>query len=475
MFGFRLMMRLGCAALRWLQQPPVRRSRSTPSRTRRSVEALSDRLLPSVDVTGLTHVTLPELEASADPAKMRFVEIPHSGSWLPYWESQAFPISLQEMSDIVRRASDLEQLDTASVTADTVEVGGQTALLLGFRFGCSVRIDLVVGGEVAGSPDGRGCDAASPPAVVGGFVDVYSDVGERRFVMHNSGVEPNWQGKPFLPEVLSLANYAGEANPTQAASAASSTFGRIEPTNTAPPPPTTGSSLATFVAGWSGGKQIAGSLAAQPADDAPANGTAEVAVNHPGKPAEVLLTVDMVLPDANADLVRLQNADLAIVPTYLVGNGPIAPVAPPRTDERPHISLTTHVLGLDELPGGVSRALVSTDQLLERRASADGGRGVEGQSLSAEAGVQPDGIEVCDAPAAAPTDAGLALREGLDSLLNQGGRGTRVIAAMAVEGLLVAYVYRQRLASRTSNSRVHDQGGQVAREDPTPLAPTPNP
>jgi hypothetical protein len=224
------------------------------------------------------------------------------------------------------------------------------------------------------------------------------------------------------------------------------TFGRIEPANTAPSASTTGSSLATFLAGWSGGKLIAGSLAAQTADDAPANGTAEVAVNDPGKPAEVLLTVDTVLPDANADLVRLQNADLAIVPTYLVGDAPVASVAPPRADERPDLSLTTHVLGLDELPGGVSCALVSTDQLFEQRASADRGRDVEARRLLAEAGVRPDGIEVGNAPVA-PKEAGLALREWLDGLLNQGGKGTKMIAAMAMEGLLVAYVYRQQLAS----------------------------
>src|SRR5262249_35430347 len=183
---------------------------------------------------------------------------------------------------------------------------------------------------------------------------------------------------------------------------------------------TTGPSLATFLVGWSGGKQIADGLAEQTANDTRKNGTAEVAVDHPGKPADVLLTVDTVLPDANADLVRLQNADLAIVPTYLVGDAPVAPVAPPHADERPDLTLTTHVLGLDELPGGVSRALVSTDPLFELLASADRGRGVEARRLLAEAGVRPDGIEVCDAPAAAPTDAGLALRQWLDGLLNQG-------------------------------------------------------
>jgi hypothetical protein len=111
--------------------------------------------------------------------------LPQSGSWLPYWESQAFPISVQEMSLIVRRSAKLEQLGTAAVTADTVELGGQTALLLGFQFGSSVTIDLVIGWEVAGSPTGHGSAAESPPAVVGGVVDVYSDTGERRFLMHN--------------------------------------------------------------------------------------------------------------------------------------------------------------------------------------------------------------------------------------------------------------------------------------------------
>src|SRR5207244_1886937 len=84
-------------------------------------------------------------------------------------------------------------------------------------------------------------------------------------------------------------------------------------------------------------EQIAGGLSTPSADDAGGKALAEVAVHAPGNPADVLLTVDTVLPDAKADLVRLQNADLAIVPTYVVGAAPATPLAPPRVDDRPDL------------------------------------------------------------------------------------------------------------------------------------------
>jgi hypothetical protein len=468
MFGFRLMMRLGSAALRWLQGPPARRSRSRPSRIRLSLEPLSDRLLPSVDLS--------KALVAPDSAQMRFAELPQSESWQtylavwglpvsPHQMSQEFPLSSHEMSQIVGDTPGLEQLGPPSMTGGTVELCGETLPVVVLQFGSSFTLDLAF------------CtDVASRPAVVGGLVAMYSDGGERHFLMYNSGVESKWQGTPLLREVLSLADVRQDAPSVPEVLSLANvrpTIGGVEPTNTAPSVATTGPSVATFLAGWSGGKQIADGLAEQAANDTRKNGTAEVAVNDPGNPADLLLTVDTVLPNAKADLVRLQQADLAIVPTYLVGDAPVAPVAPPRGDERPDLGLPAHVVGLDESPGAVSGAPVSTDPLFELLASADGGRGVEARRLLADAEARPDGSEVSDAPAAAPTAAGLALRRWLDGLLNQGGNGAKVIAAMAMEGLLVAYLYRQRLTSRVSNSCVRNHGGQVGREDPIPLASTP--
>jgi hypothetical protein len=441
MFGFRLMVRLGSAALRWLQ-PHVRLSCSRPSRTRLSFESLSDRILPSVD---LTHINLSQEFADPDAAQVRFVEIPQSESWRPYLDSQEFPISPQQMSDILGGASRLEQLGTPSVTGGTVELGGETIPTVVLQFGSSVTIDLVFGEDVAGSADDPGSAADSRSAFLGGFVEVCLNGGERRFLMDHIGVEPSWQGTPSLPEVHSLAKNAGEGSPTQLAHGPRPTIAGIEPTNTSPSAAATGSPLATFLAGWSGGKQVGGELAAQAADDVWVNRAAEIAVNDPGNPADVLFTLDTVLPDAKPDLVRLQNADLAIVPTYLVGDGPVSPVAPPRVDEQSDPGLTTHVVGLEEWPGGVSHPPFSTDRPFELAASADGGRAVEACRLGAR--IQQGEIEVGDALHAAPTDVGCALREWLDGLLNQSGNAAEVVAALALEELLVA-VYRRRLAGR---------------------------
>jgi hypothetical protein len=450
MFGFRLMMRLASAALRCLQQRQVWRSPRASARTRLSVESLSERLLPSVDLAGLAHLTLPQLAAAAESAQVRFVEIPQSGTLLSHQESHALPIlSVEQVSDLLGGAPGLGQFGPpSSVTSAMLELGRQEIPILVLHFGSSVTIDLVdPGGDVAGSCGGPGSSAQTPSVVFGGL-DVDSVEGDKRFLMYN-GVEPD---KLLMPELLSLA---GDANVTQPAAAARPTFSGIEPTHSAPSagtggpeslpfprPATTGASLVTFIAGWSGGERIADGLAPQ-TDDGSASRTAERPLSDPGNPADMLLTVDTALPDARADLVHLQHADLAIVPTYLVADGPVAPVAPLRT-EPSDLGLSAHVVGLDESRGGVSRAPVSTDPLFELLVSAGSGRGVEPRRLLDDAGVRPDGIESGDLPAVALTDAGLALREWLDGFLNQDRNDTKVVAAVAVEGLLVAYVYWRR-------------------------------
>jgi hypothetical protein len=201
------------------------------------------------------------------------------------------------------------------------------------------------------------------------------------------------------------------------------------------------------MAGWAGGTQISGSLSTPSAHDAGVNGMAEVAVHAPGNPADVLLTVDTVLPDAKADLVRLQNADLAIVPTYVVGSAPATPVAPPRVDERPDLGLAAHVVGLDEFPGDGSLTPAAADRLFGQLVWADSGRGVAACSLDL-GGMQPGASDVGDAAEAAaqaqesavPTDAASAFREWLDGLLQQGEKGALMVPVLALEGLL-AFVY----------------------------------
>lgn len=340
----------------------------------------------------------------------------------------------------------MEQLGTPTVTRGTVELCGETIPTLDLQFGSSVKVYLVFGEDGVGLAGEPGSAASARPSLLGGLIEVNSDGGERRFLMDYRGAVHDRPDAPPLSELLNAGEYPGDGRATQPALGDRPAVGGNEPTKTEPVAEATCQCLATFIAGWLGGKQIAGGLAAQAADDAWTNGTAEVAVNAPGNLECVLLAVDTVLPDAKADLVRLQSADLTIVPTYVVGDAPAAPVAPPGADDRPDLGLTARVVGLDELPGGVSRAPSPTDQLFEQLASVDGWRGPDGWR-PAPAGTQPAGIEVGDAPQAArahptatPTDAGRALREWLDGYLKRGGKGAAVVAALTLEGLL-AYVY----------------------------------
>jgi hypothetical protein len=250
-------------------------------------------------------------------------------------------------------------------------------------------------------------------------------------------------------ERLIPADLPGNAKSGQLVAGARPAVGGNEPTKTEPLAETNCLSLAAFIAGCPDGKQIASGFVAQGAKDDGANGTVEVAANASGNPADVLFTVDTVLPDAKADLVRMQNADLAIVPTYLVGDAAAAPVAPPRTDDRLDLGLPAHVVGLDELAGSVGSAPLSAERLFEQLTSADGGCDVEIWTLAAP-GSQAGAVEVRDAQhpnvdgqrMAPSTDGGLTLREWLDGLLQRGGNVAAVVAILGLEGLL-ASVYRR--------------------------------
>jgi hypothetical protein len=386
----------------------------------------------------------------ADPASahIRFKEVPESSALLHDWEAGAFSLSQQQMVDIIGGPAGEEQLGTPVVTPGTVELHGETLATLNFGFGSSVQVSLVFGEGGAESADGPGSTAFARTDLLGGLLELHSDGGERLFLMDYGRSDPDRHGASPA-ERLIPADLPGNAKSSQLLAGARPAVGGNEPTKTEPLAETNCLSLATFIAGCPDGKQIAGGFVSQGADDGGANGTAEVAGNAPGNPADVLFTVDTVLPDAKADLVRMQNADLTIVPTYLVGDAPASPVAPPRADDRPDLSLSVQVVGLDESAGDLGRAHLSADRLFEQLASVDGEGNVEASSLAAP-GVQPDGIEVGDAAHATGdglrmaglTDGGPALRQWLDGLLQQGGYGAAVVAALGLEGLL-AYVIRR--------------------------------
>jgi hypothetical protein len=173
---------------------------------------------------------------------------------------------------------------------------------------------------------------------------------------------------------------------------------------------------------------------------------AEVDVQPLGNPADMLLTVDTVLPDAKADLVGLQNADLAVVPTYVIGPAPATPPAPPRVDHRPDLGLAAQVVGLDEFPGDGRLTPPATDRLFEQPAWVDSG-GEAACNLDLQ-GMQLGAIDVGDAAqptaqteeSAPPTVDAPAFRQWLDGLLQHAKKSTVMVPVIALEALL-AFAY----------------------------------
>jgi len=387
-----------------------------PLRARLSLEPLTDRFVPNAAGTDLTGSTLAQQLASAD-TQVRFVEIPAAGPWQAHVGTQTAPLTSRQMSDILGGVSNLDQLGTPSVTSGTVEYAGETIPILILQFGSTITVELAYSTDGTGSIGRLGSAADAQSNVVGGLVNVYVGGSERRFLIDHDE-QPNWQA-PLLPEVLRSGDRVGDGDSNSFVPGASrSGLGGFAPSNMSAAAPN--SALAAFIAGGSNGRQIADGLAAPTADGTWVN-TAEVAVNG-GNPADVLLAVDTVLPDAKADLIRLKDADLAVVPTYLIGGAGTASARAGGEDPS-DAGLVPRVVGLDEVPGGVPPAPVSVEQLLDLLGSVEGTRDA-----------RPGEMEV--------RDAGFALRAWFEGVLNQSGAGA-VVVALVLEGALVTYVYRR--------------------------------
>ncbi|HEV3085281.1 MAG TPA: hypothetical protein VGY66_36335 [Gemmataceae bacterium] len=429
---------------------------------------LPNRVLPSIDLVSPVHADYSVDLAEPEIERMRFMEIPTSGAVLQYWESGAFSLSAKEMFDILGGPSYAEQLGTPVVTRGTVAIDGKAFATLNLGFGSSVTARFVFAGDGAGSAGDPGSAPYARSSLLGGLVDLNAAGGERRFLMDYRGAEKAGSGAPLLFGLLSAA-YTADSKAAQPGPSGGLVGGGPEPTEASPLSETTAPSPALFGAGWATGTQIAGGLSTPSADDAGVNALAEVAVHAPGNPADVLLTVDTVLPDARADLVRLQNAELAIVPTYVVGAAPATPLAPPRVDDRQDLSLAAQVVGLDEPPGDGSLTPASTDRFFEQLAWADSRRGVAASSLDL-GGMQPGAIDVADAAQAAaqaqqsavPTDAASAFRDWLDGLLQQGENGAVMVPVLALEGMMAFVCWRSLRPDRQATVQ-NPHEGRTAR------------
>ena len=432
MFHLQSMVRLGSATLRWLRTP-----RARPARVRPSLEFLSDRILPSIGLSGLANPDLSPVKTDPALAEVRIIEIPGAAALPPYHDSGASSISSQQLLDVIQAASPAAGLGRPVATADTLEIDGQTVQVLNLSYGSSVTFRLAFGDGDAAAPGEPDSAATSSSNLLGGLVDVYSQGGESRFLLDFGGSGRDRLGGAPLSLLLNSA-YAAES-PADGPSADHALRDRTSfddhgPTETQPAAASEGTSpsLAAFLTDRPSGEQIAGGLAAQTADGAGGDVTGEVAVNAPDDPADVLIAVEPGVPDANADLFNLQKADFAVVPTYVVRDAPAAPAVATGADSPTDLSLSAYVVGLGEAPAASRRlpSVAAADRVFEQLASKDGGRQMGAWRLAA-AGLSSDRPEN-----AASADIGLRLREWLDALVPRGGKGAAVVSAVGLEGLL---------------------------------------
>ncbi len=423
--------------LRWL-----RARRARPARVQLALEFLSDRILPSIDLAGFANPDLSPDKTDPALAQVRIIETP-AAALPPYNDSGASSVSYQQLLDLIQAASPAAGLGAPVATADTLELDGRTVQVLNLSYGSSVTFRLAFGDDGAQSPGAPESAAMSSSNLLGGLVDVSSQGGDSRFLLDFDRPGRDWLGGPSLSLLLSSAYAAVSASDGPSADHAlrdRASFGDHGPTETPPAAGSEGtsSSLAAFLTDRPSGEQIAGGLAAQTADEVGGDATGEVAANAPGDPAVVLIAVEPGVPDANADLFNLQSADLAVVPTYVVRDAPAAPAAETQTDLRPDLSLTAYVVGLDEAPPSSRRSpsVAAADRVFEQLASKDGGCEMGAWRLAA-ASLSSDRPE-----SAASADVGLRLREWLDALVPQGGKGTAVVSAVGLEGLLAYLCWR---------------------------------
>ena len=390
---------------------------------RPSLELLSDRILPSIGLAGLTNPDLSLDKANRALVQAQIIETP-AAALPPYHDSGTSSLSYRQLLDVIRAASPAAGLGAPVATVGTLELDGQTVQVLNLSYGSSVTFRLAFGDGGAASPGEPGSAAILSSNLLGGLVDVNSQGGDSRFLLDFDRPGRDWFGGPSLSLLLNSAYGAESAEGDFSADHAlrdRASFGDHGPTQTQPAAASEGTSpsLAAFLTDRPNGMQIAGGLAAQTAGEAGGNPTGEVAANALGDPADVLIAVEPGVPDANADLFNLQKADLAVVPIYVVRDAPAVPAAETRADGRPDLSLTAYVVGLDETQAASRRSpsVAAADWAFAQLASKDGG-GEMGAWRLAAAGLSSDRPEsTAEPPSTASADAGLRLREWLDALV----------------------------------------------------------
>ncbi len=256
------------------------------------------------------------------------------------------PAQTQEAIDALASSLQTWTAPPAVVTGD-LNVGGKSYPVADVQFGSTAQVVLVFGKDDSPAPQGPG--GRPDDGVLGAGIAVQTPNGDQRYVLDfdrgvgQAGFDPRLYEPPgpgFVPDPSAPYPRGGYACAADKGESQMTT--PCEATEEVDPCPmgrTDGSRIADGLARADGGGSSGRT-------DGTTDGV-EIDAADPDGQTLALVTPDWDLPDARQELVPLHDANLAVVPTYVVGDGQ-APAADAPADARPDLNLTVEVVGLEE-------------------------------------------------------------------------------------------------------------------------------
>jgi hypothetical protein len=335
---------------------PSRRAvpRSAPPRLR--LERLSDRTLFSVDLlAGLPYTSLPlNQSALSVVSRVETYVLTGGNAESAKQTSPGDPGSQAEaVKDSIR--SSLSALAPPVVVAGELTVAAENFPILDFQFGSTAEVVFVFRQPGAAAPQSSGDGLNSD--LLGAGVAVRTQAGDERYFLDFDHFGANTINARFASERYAAAYSTVAPGPSEARA----TDGSDEITGLGrDSSPGTRAGAEAFDPSRPDrreGARIADGLA-QPegdSDQKPSDESEKGEVDSEGPDGETtaLVMVDWNLPDANEELVPLQKAKLAVVPTFVVGEGRVPAAAAAATDDHQDLSLSVVVVGLEEAPFAV--------------------------------------------------------------------------------------------------------------------------
>lgn len=390
-----LTRRIALVSARVLGFLSARRPRPRLARPALKLEPLSDRVLFSANLLA----GLPFTAQPSDPAvAAAWTAVVQSGDRdIHVGQSALDAADAQTQAQAQPTVDALQSSLTTwtappAVTSGELNVGGESYPVLDLQFGSTAQVVLAFGsGGATTLEEPEGSPGVS---VLGAGIAVQTATGDQRYLLdfvHHldwDGIVPPPAPGPYEPPgpgVVPGPNAAGtrgagdayvcEQGMSQGTTPCEMMAEMVDPSPTGR---TKGSRIADGLARWDGG-----------GSDGMTDGTpdgVEIDAADPDGQTLALVTMDWDLPDAKQELVPLHRANLAVVPTYVVGEAP-APTAPAAAaDPREDLRLTDEVVGLDQPPstdtatGADAPIAAAADELFRNMPFAVGPRGPFSQS-----------------------------------------------------------------------------------------------